>query len=57
MMELSGEPLCTPDQVSGIIDNVTYDDVNRIARELFSSDLPVMVVAGPRKTRSFLVRR
>lgn len=57
MMELTGGPLWTPDQVSGIIDNVTYDDVNRIARELFSSDSPVMVVAGPRKTRSFLVRR
>jgi predicted Zn-dependent peptidase len=56
-LELAGEPLRTPDEAGKIIDNVTYDDVSRIAGELLSRELPVIAVAGPRKTRSFLVRR
>ena len=56
-LELAGEPLRTPDEVSKIIDNVSYDDVSRIARELLSCELPVIAVVGPHKTKSFLTRR
>lgn len=56
-LELAGEPLYTPDEISKIIDNVTYDDVRRIAGRLLGQESPVIAVAGPRKTRSFFIRR
>jgi len=56
-LELADEPLYTPDEVSRLIDNVTYDDVRRIAGRLLGQGSPVIAVAGPRKTGSFLIRR
>ena len=56
-LELAGEPLSTPDEISTIIDNVTYEDVMRIAHRLLDHKSPVTVITGPRKTRSFFVRR
>ncbi len=56
-LELAGEPLSTPDEISKIIDNVTYDDVARIAYRLLGQQSPVIAITGPRKTRSFFIRR
>lgn len=56
-LELAGEPLYTPDEISKLIDNVTYDDVSRIAVQILGQKPPVVAVVGPRKTKSFLIRR
>jgi len=56
-LELAGEPLYTPDEISRVIDDVTYNDVTRIAGHLLGKESPVIAVAGPRKTESFLIRR
>ncbi|MEW6227611.1 MAG: pitrilysin family protein [Bacillota bacterium] len=51
-LELFCEPLYTPDEVFKMIDDVTLDDVRRVAAELLGKVAPVIAAVGPRRTKS-----